>query len=79
MAKLTPTQLRVLEAIANNRGAASRVYALGRCTCEALRKRGLVCTHDPRNLPFGRHDGNPFVLITEAGRTALASERGDRT
>jgi hypothetical protein len=66
--KLTENQLRVLATIANNRGAAHTVYALGRGTCEALRKRGLI----EGDKPFSRwNDGNPFIHITDAGRAAL--------
>ena len=74
--KLTPHQLRVLTEVekAADRGLPHRVYTLGRGTCEALRKRGLVCTHDERNLPFNRLDGNPYVLITKAGRSALKAK-----
>ena len=71
--KLTASQLRVLKTVADNRGAAHKVYTLGRSTCEALRKRGLI----EGDRPFHRwRDGNPYIYITEAGRQALQRGAG---
>lgn len=66
---ISETQRRVLAAIAQNTGPRLTVWILGRNTCEALRKRGLIWCGE-LNSPITRH-ANPFVSITEAGRRAL--------
>jgi hypothetical protein len=73
--KLTKAQRETLDAISQNRGAAHRVYALGRKTCEALRMRGLITTSDgERPITTG---SNPFVMITDLGREALREASHD--
>lgn len=66
---MSEAQRRVLAAIVKNTGPALTAWALGRNTCEALRKRGLIEAGEA-NRPITRY-GDPFIYATEAGRLAL--------
>ena len=74
---LTAAQLDVLTRVAKNRGAAFTAYMLGRQTCEALRKRGLI-TAGWDNKPLSRFDGNPYIAITEVGIALLRAKEAGR-
>lgn len=65
--KLTPSQRRVLMKVAGGLAPGQTAWILGRGTCEALRKRGLVEGY----VPITRYY-NPSIIITDAGRAALA-------
>ncbi len=76
--KLTKAQSRVLAALLRC-SLGLDVWRLGRNPCEALRKRGLIQSADgiPLTRPIGRFDGNPVVIITDAGRQALETSAHD--
>jgi hypothetical protein len=72
--KLSKAQRQTLEKI-SRQPFGLLVWVAGRQTCEGLRKRGLIeVTGGDRRIH--RHDGNPLVEITEAGRAALTSGDG---
>lgn len=53
-------------------GMAPTAWLLGRATCEALRKRGLIEGEHP--ITRWGVNSNPYIYLTEAGRRALQGE-----
>jgi hypothetical protein len=69
--RLNPRQREVLEIIAARQDGTFTAWTLGRATCEALRKRGLI----EGVQPIRRFYGDPYITITPAGRAALQEDQ----